>query len=323
MIRALDLLWDWLNLERAQADKQGPAGPGPDQASKLSPLSSDLLRRLVLRQAATMARAGQHPEAASLIEQLPPEERARPDALDLLARIQAQQGNLHEAEELWTLALQVAPSDRPSQLGLHRIDELRHRPYLSMPSVRVGIVVVTSALLISGGYLALWRPTTAPHVDTPAEFKLTVNNPPTYTPPKIRTLGTSLRREETDTIVTFESGLFKKGSRLKPAAEETLASLARELRPQAGSISVTIAGCTDDKRLRRGSRYASDTSLRLARATVVMQKLLEGAPLQESMFSLQSSSIAPYPNTSAENRAKNRTVILRISPANNKVQSSR
>lgn len=83
----------------------------------------DLLVQLILAQATTLARSGRYADAEQLLTQLL-DEREVPAALDLRARIYAQQGQWHEARECWQKALQLDCTNEAYIAALERLRKM-------------------------------------------------------------------------------------------------------------------------------------------------------------------------------------------------------
>jgi chemotaxis protein MotB len=95
-----------------------------------------------------------------------------------------------------------------------------------------------------------------------------------------------------------------------------LADLAQRLGPHAGDASITVVGHTEDSPVSRNSGYASNAELGLARATAAAERMSTASGLPLSAFALSSAGSVnpPYPNTTAEDRARNRTVTVVVRP---------
>lgn len=93
-----------------------------------SGLLGALVSETLLSRAALLARKGEYAAAESLLKQLLCSENESPRALDLLARIHAQQGRFSEAETFWKRALEVEPNNESYLAGLNRIAQMRSRP---------------------------------------------------------------------------------------------------------------------------------------------------------------------------------------------------
>jgi Uma2 family endonuclease len=83
----------------------------------------DVLKLLVLARATELARAGRYAEAESLLKASIPDLETMPAALDLLARIYAQQRRFQDAYTFWTRALQLDATNVAYQAGLARLKE--------------------------------------------------------------------------------------------------------------------------------------------------------------------------------------------------------
>jgi flagellar motor protein MotB len=291
-------------------ERSGPAKDG-----------SALLLALILTEAATMARAGHLLEAEALLTRLPTDEQSTPTAVDLLARIRAQQGKLDDAEALWSTLSQADPANKAYTRVLGRIARMRGRPrWLNRPFATgaIGVLLVcffAATLLIGRVRWAVHTAVTSqPKIPAVGSAKRSVPRDDTWTAPKIHVRGVDIDAVDTHLIVRFTAGLFHEGAHLRPEAKITLAGLAEQLRPSAHSISVVIKGCTDDLPLRHDSNYPNNLGLRMARANAVFMELKQKAGIPENLISIQSSPVAPYPNDSSPNRRRNRTAIIDIMP---------
>lgn len=124
-----------------------------------------------------------------------------------------------------------------------------------------------------------------------------------------------MKADEEGLLVLFDAGLFGQAAMLKPQAKDVLSALGKQLEPHAGRIGVRIIGQTDDLPLPTGSAYPDNTSLAMARALAVFEYLRAATRLPANMFTLESpgaAAAAPYPNDTPLNRARNRTVVLRV-----------
>jgi len=288
-------------------------------AMAVEDLLAQFSRRAQLAQAAELARRGHLAAAENLLGTLPREELGSPIALDLRARIRAQQGRLAEAAELWTQALQLVPGNGGALAGLDRIGRLQRRPVwfgVVWPVVVGAIVVLAVAFLVNKGIeeleavrlIPLERPV-APARDIPvprtsAATLLT----------KLQTSGVALRLEKDAVTAVFDSGLFARGAELTPSGAALLTEFGRTLESQSDLISVEVIGSTDDLPLAAGSRYSDNYGLGLARAAAAIEHLRGTTRLPERHLGMRSTgdSEGPFPNDSPANRARNRTVTLRI-----------
>jgi tetratricopeptide (TPR) repeat protein len=114
---------------------------------------ADALTELALREANVLARAGEYSEAERIIAALPDEQRATATALDLLARIQAQQGRFAEAEAFWQRVLELEPGSAAARRALERCARMRRTgggflPYRFTLGLRMAIVVAVVVLCV-------------------------------------------------------------------------------------------------------------------------------------------------------------------------------
>jgi len=117
-------------------------------------------------------------------------------------------------------------------------------------------------------------------------------------------------------VLTFEYGLFSFGVEFADDAEQALTAVGEQLKRCPDGVAVEIAGHTDDLPVPEGRRYRNNYALGMARAVAVAEVLREKAGLPSNLLSVRSlgESDAPYPNDSPENRARNRTVVIRVIP---------
>lgn len=118
----------------------------PDQRP-LAEQAVPLLRQGLLAQAATMARAGQYDAAADLLRDRATAPEPDLAALDLLARIRAQQGAYLQAERLWQLVLRSDPAYPGVVAALARLHRVRRsKPWLTPAATAVCAVAVVAAV---------------------------------------------------------------------------------------------------------------------------------------------------------------------------------
>ncbi len=149
--------------------------------------------------------------------------------------------------------------------------------------------------------------------------RATRNNQPTVPRnwPALDLPGTVILQEENAMRITFDEGVFISGTRLHDASRQNLLRLARQLSKQLGTFSVIVEGHTDTIPVRPDNeQFIDNFSLGLARAEIVKHFLAEegGLPAARIHTASAGQSSPPYPNDTAENRARNRTVVLSIIP---------
>jgi flagellar motor protein MotB len=114
--------------------------------------------------------------------------------------------------------------------------------------------------------------------------------------------------------LTFAEGLFQSGASLRPDAIAVIDALGARLGRVPPETVVIITGHTDDIPVPVGKAFADNTALGLARATVVMRRLVAASSLRAATFLVGTAGDggAPYPNDARDNRLKNRTVTVQI-----------
>ena len=127
--------------------------------------------------------------------------------------------------------------------------------------------------------------------------------------------GVRVTAEAHEQVVVFQSGLFVSGHKLSREAEGLLAQTGRQLAPYRTNILITVVGCTDNVRITQSSKYKDNEELGRLRAWAAIRYLQSQTGLPASAFKMitYGTKWSPYPNDTPENRARNRTVVLRIS----------
>jgi flagellar motor protein MotB len=297
----------------------------------LAPELKAVLFQALLSRATVLAGRGRYADAENVLREVV---TSGPDAstiLDLIARIRAQQGQFSEATAMWKNALELNPENETYRAGIRRIEKIQNRP-LWASAVFPMVVVVVAGLGIWFFGLATGNPVNRireaflhndPRVVRDADKinrstkASTLNASATLQQIAIKVPGVLVRNQQNSTIVQFEEGLFRFAARLKPEAEDILSTLGLQLKPYAGRIAVSVTGCTDLKPIPDGWIYPDDAALGMARAVAVVNHLRGKSGLLPSMFTLKSAgdASAPYPNDTKANMLRNRTVIISISPS--------
>jgi flagellar motor protein MotB len=315
-------------------DNTGFAATG-ERAAAITATARSLLDQMVLARATELARAGRYGEAEKVLSADGAETEYAPAALDLLARMRAQQGYLADAEKLWTRAAQLDPSNIAYLSALRRAAALQQSSSRRWVVVVIPLVVCVVVGALAWMWWASWRPakpllsTVAPpasaQVSSPPGRPAPSPQPTTATqsseqaavPPvekSINVAGVTLTEDSGVLLVSFDDGLFERGLKLKPDARQRLTELGRQLKPYVATSAVEIAGMTDGLPVARNSRYPDNASLGMERARIVYDFLRFASGLKSQIFTLTSNherSISLLDNTPV-NRARNRTVILRI-----------
>jgi flagellar motor protein MotB len=328
--------------KRQVGDTDPPDGDG-------ATLLHTTLSHIMLSKAAILAREGRYAAAESMINDLVSGEAAITPALDLMARIRAQQGRLFEATDFWKRALEAAPENDAYRAGLRRIERILNRPMwagtilpfaaavLALATIWfVGIVCRNQVEGLRAAFLNVAAETvrtasqTFPKPDPPPtqqdvatipEIPKThaSDTPTVQTAVPLRQIaldvpGATVRTQETALVVQFNEGLFRSAANLTPEAEDTLSVLAQQIKPHASQVTVLVIGCTDASPVPEGWIFPDNVALGTARAVAVVDFLRGREGFPPTMFMVQSAGAegAPYPNDTPENMLRNRTAIIRI-----------
>jgi len=247
----------------ADASRQGNGSPS---ASVLFP---NLAVQIVASRATELARAGRYDDAEALLKDLVPVGLPT-TALDLLARIRAQQGRLAEAKALWVQLSQLDPCDQAAQAALGRIARIegRHRG---------------RGLSLFSAYSRLRQ---FMRREKAADKTSQNANPLGLT---VRVPGVVLRQMDDEVIVTFDFNPFSgPGATLEKKGKEVLSVLGWQLEPYVGRIAIEVVG-QPDALPQDGDTVPRDVSaLGMERAFAVFSHLVETTKLQARMFSLRT-----------------------------------
>ena len=269
-----------------------------------------LLRQAALARAATLARAGRYADAELALGSTEGEA-----ALDLLARIRAQQGRLAEAQALWLEAARRDPGNAGYRAALGRLAAAGRWSPLRF---WLRWLVAVALLLLVGWVFSTWMngqfrraaaladhaqdETPAPRASEPLKLNLAI-------------AGIAESVEGRETLLRFDQGLFGDRAALTPEAGKLLTDLGRRLGPLSSRIAVRVIGYCDDRPLSRTRRYHDNRALALARADAVVRHLTATTALPASTFNLQAGVGTPFPNDTPANRVRNRTVEIRVARA--------
>ncbi|XVQ09341.1 hypothetical protein ACQP1W_43540 [Spirillospora sp. CA-255316] len=311
----------------------------PTPASAPEPEPEPAVREVVLAQARELARAGRYAEAEELLDGPWNEGGRDVAALDLKARIHAQQGRLDEADRCWAEVAERSPGHRAAAEGRRRIAAVRERAatggftgraLTARFALRAAAAVV--ALLAFVMLADLWadggprsEPSAAPSAAVPSAAAPPAAAPGPPAPAaggdvlagmRLDGPGVRVQRRTGEIAVTFDRGLFGSGATLSRQGRAVLNGLGERLRPYGDRITVAVIGHTDRSAVRPGGEYASNVELGTVRATVVREVLRSSARIPTSRFTVSTLAgmMPPYPDEGAGD-ARNRTVSLRISAA--------
>ena len=126
--------------------------------------------------------------------------------------------------------------------------------------------------------------------------------------------GMVVTTEGSEKLVVFESGVFSSGAKLSREGEAILSNIGRQLSQRANTVLVTVVGCTDNVPVSGKGGYKSNEELGLMRAAAAQRILQSSSGLPSGAFKTVSygAKWSPFPNDTAANRTRNRTVVLRV-----------
>ncbi|MFU8779721.1 MAG: OmpA family protein [Kiritimatiellia bacterium] len=110
----------------------------------------------------------------------------------------------------------------------------------------------------------------------------------------------------------FSAGIFSSLDTLSPEGRSLLDTLARQLPRNRAGWQISIHGHTDNIPMRSTARFADNSELAQARADVVAQHFIRRAGFPTETITTHAGTTAPFPNDTAENRIRNRTVTIEI-----------
>jgi type VI secretion system protein ImpK len=260
-----------------------------------APILPNLVVQIAVSRATELARAGRYDDAETLLRDLVPA-GLPPMALDLLARIRAQQGRWAEAKTMWLQVSQLDPSDRAAQVGLERIARIEERHQLRGPSPASGYARLRRFLR--------WDKVEAksPQSDSLLELKVSVP-------------GVSLQKMDDEVVLTFNFNLFSGAvATLEKKGQEVLSALGWQLEPYVGRIAIEVIGQPDALPQESDTLPRDVSALGMTRAVVVFSHLTETTKLQARMFSLRTGEdfLRVSANDSAESRSVSPAIVLNI-----------
>ena len=125
----------------------------------------------------------------------------------------------------------------------------------------------------------------------------------------------TVKVDGSEQVVTFESGLFSSNIKLSREGERTLSDVAAQLKQADKQLVVTVVGCTDNIPVNPKKGFRDNTELGMQRAAEVARFLQVASGLPARSFKTVSygTQWSPYSNDTPQDRARNRTAVLRIS----------
>lgn len=279
------------------------------QVRGLEAQAAALMAQALLSRATSLARLGRYDSAELVLSSLP---RTLPDALDLLARIRAQQGRMPDAAGLWTEALRIDPTNARYRNGLAKAEKGTWSRW-SRPLV--------TACVALGAFLVIGIAVTRMIYQTPkSAISPAPDRPPTVAVAEERVdvslPGVIQTRSGATTLLRFQLGLFSNGILITPAARQSLEAIGRQIEPHWRQVTLTIVGHTDDLPLIPRQRFPDNEALAIARADTVIRYLSSVTTIPPSAWAIRLAERAEclYSCDSDAGRLRNRTVDLLIGP---------
>ncbi len=295
---------------------------------------SELQQLLALSRAAEAARQGDLDRAAGVLDGL---DEAGPEALDLRARIAAQQKRWAEADDFWSRVQETKPDDPAAAAGRATVAAIlagrrRARPVLPIVGAAAGVVAVAvlAVLAVQLGsdeqpVASPPAPASEPTVDTGAQERAdrlarqlaaieaqrraaaaALAGQLDVIEAKVAGPGLIVQRQPAAVRVLFEQGLFSRGAELTPAGQDALVVLGKRL---AGlDVAITVIGHSV---VVPGGSSSGGSGTALQRARTATQQLSRSSGFPLTAFALQSGDqrVAPF-----RTAAQNRTVSLVLTP---------
>lgn len=293
---------------------------------------------LTVADAAKAARHGDYTTARMILDDLGGTESADPVALDLLARVYAQQGNLVDAELCWWRSVQHGGDPALADAGRRRIAELRSG-VRTKPNVRRAVVVgaLAGVVVVGAGFLGAALTRTGPNAPTDPAAQSTIISlsqqvdqlrkaPDSVAAQRGQLLdrlasalagsAMTITRGPNQVNITFKVAIFDQAVAVSADGALALADLGNRLRQFGNGVTVTIIGHTEALRVNPASGYADNDALGLARALTAANQLATDTGQPLSSFDLATSGTAdpPYSNATPQGSALNHTVTVTVTP---------
>ncbi|WP_424186870.1 OmpA family protein [Actinokineospora sp. G85] len=285
-----------------------------------------------LARASTAARLGDYATAEQALAAAGGLDSQDPAVLDLLARVHAQRGDLIAADACWARALAIDPAFAPATAGRRRIAAEITAATKRHPG-RLAAVLVALVLAGAAGHV------TADRAPAPQDTALNqIRDEQRAQTHRVADLERAVEEEAhnrplddaatalagvpaltlTPTpatlTITFPEAVFSRFTTLAPTGAATIAGTAAALAPLTDRVAITVIGHTEDARVSPSSGYRTNAELGLARAATAAEHMAQAANLPLTTFTLATAgdTSPPFPNTTEEGRARNRTITLSI-----------
>ena len=278
-------------------------------------LTNALLAETAITKAAELARTGKYREAEAILTRMGEESGLTPPALDLLARIRAQQGRYAEARAPWTAAARQDPDNPIYRRALQRLEKRRGPHWLPI-ALRGLAAFIFVACLAAAATIILRKISdqTASHQTTDSLNEARNNAGLRRLAAAFRFPGANVRMENDRVTVSFDRGLFVHGANLTGGAKQILGTFCVRLKLFVGHVAVNIEGRTDDIPMPSGRSFPDNEALALRRAAAVADYLRAATGLSAANVTVSGlGAVSPLmPNNTLSNRLRNRTVLIHL-----------
>lgn len=268
--------------------------------------------------------------AAYYISELHKSNGETPVVLDLQAKIAAQQGNFKEAEFLWKKCLAADPDNTGYIAALNRINKL-----LTSKAFRfygfIKLLIITAAILLFAILILLFirrqnqindklsllsgkQNLTGVRIDSVPVPKIVATELLATINDKVNTIkGINTTKTSNELLIVFNSGLFSRGTKIDSLKITPLLQLAKMLESFAGKVVIKIIGSTDDVPIKQG-KFQSNMRLSIERASMIHDLIYKNSriPNEDLLIGSINETNYMFSNDNAENRSKNRTVIIKV-----------
>lgn len=279
------------------------------------------------------ASKGKYTQASDYLSELLKSEEESVIVFNLQAKIAAQQGKFREAEFLWKKCLKAEPDNPVYIAALNRINKIAssksyrfYYPLKLLKVVTIGFLIIILlffyfyervdrkqqlAFLVSQNSKMLSKIENTINPEAP-ENRLLLR-----ISAKLSTIaGITVDSENNEITILFNEGLFNRGDNLKSDQRIILEKISQTLSPYTGQVVVKIIGSSDNTPISLGNSYKTNEDLSIYRAKAVFDMVYTSSriPREDLMIGSLSESNTLFPDDTQENRRKNRTVFIKISP---------
>jgi type VI secretion system protein ImpK len=266
------------------------------RANESLPLGN-LVTQVVVSRATELARLGRYDDAESLLEALLPA-GVPIAALDLLARMRAQQGRLAEAKALWRQVSQLKPGDSAAEAALARIARIERKTPLQRGAENSGNLPQSATS-------QHWGQPDPGSTSSAGSMQLRLHVP-----------GVVLQETGDEVVASFDFKLFcGAGAELDKKGQTALSALGWQLEPYVGRIALEVVGQPDTLPPDSEALPRDVSAVGMARAAAVFNPLIETTKLQARMFSLRTGEDFLLANSSEglDDNTSHSAIQIRIS----------